>query len=162
MKRIIIVAVATNFVIGKANGDMSWNVKEDFDHFKATTIGYPVLMGRKTYGYFKKPLRDRQHIVITRDKNFDPKYPEVKVFHSLEEGFEYASTISKEKMFIIGGGEIYRQVLDKGLVDEMIISWMRFPAEGEVTFPKFDESKWSISSRDEKEQFEIVHYVRDF
>ncbi|GAB1349912.1 hypothetical protein MASR1M107_21260 [Ignavibacteriales bacterium] len=162
MRRIIIVAVAKNFVIGKANGDMSWNVKEDFDHFKATTIGYPVLMGRKTYGYFKKPLRDRQHIVITRDKNFDPKYPEVKVFHSLEEGFEYASTISKEKMFIIGGGEIYRQVLDKGLVDEMIISWMRFPAEGEVTFPKFDESKWSISSRDEKEQFEIVHYVRDF
>ncbi len=160
MKRIIIVAVATNFVIGKANGDMSWNVKEDFDHFKATTIGYPVLMGRKTYGYFKKPLRDRQHIVITRDKNFDPKYSEVKVFNSLEEGFEYASTISKEKMFIIGGGEIYRQVLDKGLVDEMIISWMKFPAEGEVTFPRLDESDWSIISRENKTEFEIVHYVR--
>jgi len=160
LKRIIIVAVANNFVIGKANGDMSWNVKEDFDHFKATTIGYPVLMGRKTYGFFKKPLRDREHIVITRDKNFDPKFPEVKVFHSLEEGFEYASTISKEKMFIIGGGEIYRQVLEKGLVDEMIISWMRFSAEGEVTFPRFSFEEWNLVSSEARDEFVIARYER--
>ena len=117
-------------------------------------------MGRKTYGYFKKPLKDREHVVITRDENFDPKFPEVKVFHNLEDGFKYVSTIPKEKMFIIGGGDGYRQVLEQDLVDEMIISWMDFEAEGEVIFPKFDETKWKIISRDKRVQFEIVHYVK--
>lgn len=160
MRRIIIVAVAKNHVIGKANGDMAWNVPEDFKFFKETTINYPVLMGRKTYGYFKKPLKDREHIVITRDENFDPKFPEVKVFHTLEDGFKYVATIPKEKMFIIGGGDVYSQVLEQDLVDEMIISWMDFEAVGEVTFPRFDESNWKIISRDKREQFEIVHYIK--
>ncbi len=160
MRRIIIVAVARNFVIGKANGDMSWTVKEDFDHFKSTTIGYPVLMGRKTYGYFKKPLRDREHIVITHDKKFDPKHVGVKVFNTLREGFEYVETLHTDKMFIIGGGDVYKQVLQQGLVDEMIISWMDFDAEGEVSFPRFNESEWEVKSREKREQFEIVHYIR--
>jgi len=160
LKRIIIVAIAKNYVIGRANGDMAWNVPEDFKFFKETTIGYPVLMGRKTYGYFKKPLKEREHIVITRDQNFDPKYPDVKVFHDLEAGFECATSIPKEKMFIIGGGEVYRQVLEQDLVDEMIISWMDFDAEGEVYFPQFDMSKWEVISRDRRTEFEIVHYKR--
>lgn len=160
MRRIIIVAVAKNYVIGKANGDMSWNVKEDFDHFKSTTIGFPVLMGRKTYGYFKKPLKNREHIVITHDKNFDPKHEGVKVFNTLKEGFDYVETLNKDRMFIIGGGDVYKQVLQEGLVDEMIISWMDFEAEGEVSFPRFDKSEWEVKSREKREQFEIVHYVR--
>jgi dihydrofolate reductase len=63
-------------------------------------------------------------------------------------------------MFIIGGGEVYKQVLQEGLVDEMIISWMDFEAEGEVSFPRFDKSEWEVKSREKREQFEIVHYVR--
>jgi len=156
------VAVAKNFVIGKANGDMAWNVPEDFKFFKETTIGYPVLMGRKTYGYFKKPLKDREHIVITRDTDFDPGFPDVKVFHTLEAGFNYVSTLPKEKMFIIGGGEVYKQVLEQDLVDEMIISWMDFEADGEVEFPRFDETKWTVISRDRRAEFEIVHYLKNY
>jgi dihydrofolate reductase len=161
LKRIIIVAVAKNFVIGRANGEMSWNIKEDFDHFKATTTGYPVLMGRKTYGFFKNPLPNREHIVITRDVNFDPKYPEVKVFHTLSEGFDYIASLKTEKMFIIGGGEIYKQVLEQGLVDEMIISWMNFGAVGEVCFTNFIRNEWMEISREKREQFNIVRYIRD-
>lgn len=117
-------------------------------------------MGRKTYNYFQKPLKGREHIIITRDPNFDPHFPEVKVFNNIEEGLKYAETIPKDRMFILGGGEIFKQVLEKDLADEMIISHLDFEAEGEVHFPKFDESKWEITDRDRRAQFEIVYYKK--
>jgi Dihydrofolate reductase len=73
---------------------------------------------------------------------------------------KYAETIPKDRMFILGGGEIFKQVLEKDLADEMIISHLDFEAEGEVHFPKFDESKWEITDRDRRAQFEIVYYKK--
>ncbi|MBK6679101.1 MAG: dihydrofolate reductase [Ignavibacteriales bacterium] len=92
----------------------------------------------------KNRFENRVHIVITHDKNFDPKHEGVKVFNTLKEGFDYVETLNKDRMFIIGGGDVYKQVLQEGLVDEMIISWMDFDAEGEVSFPRFDKSEWEL------------------
>lgn len=158
MKKIIIVAIAENNVIGKANGEMPWHVKEEFRHFKDTTSGYPVIMGRKTFETLGKPLKNRLNIVITRNKNYSINFNEVLIFDSLEKSFDYCEKNNYEKIFIIGGGEIYSQAIN--LVDEMIISKMKFQAEGEVKFPEIIQSEWEVKKIMERELFEVFIYRR--
>lgn len=158
MKIIIISAVAQNGVIGRSNGEMPWHVKEEFRHFKQTTIGFPILMGRRTYETLGKPLKGRENIVITRDENFSCHFEEVKIVHSINDGIEYCRIFSPEKIFIIGGGEVYKQAIE--IADEMIISYMKFDADGEINFPEITENDWEINSRDDREKFEVVKYTR--
>jgi len=158
LKIIIISAVAQNGVIGRLNGEMPWHVKEEFQHFKETTIGFPILMGRKTFETLGKPLNGRENILITRDENYKCNFEEVIIVHSLNEGIEHCKITSPEKIFIIGGGEIYKQAIN--IADELIISYMKFNAEGEINFPEISENVWKINSRDDIEKFEIVKYSR--
>lgn len=158
MKIIIIVAVAENGVIGKANGDLPWQVNEDFQHFKNTTLGYPIVMGRKSFEALGKPLKGRENIVVTHNKKLKYDFENVWIFFSLNSAIDYCKTLNKEKIFITGGGEIYKQAIS--FVDEMIISHMKFEAEGEVKFPKFDINDWEVIIKDEREKFEIVTYSR--
>ena len=158
MKIVIISAVAENGVIGKANGEMPWHVSEEFQHFKKTTMGFPIIMGRKTFESLGKPLKGRENIVITRSKNFSYKHDEVKIFNSLQDGIEFAKALEKDKIFITGGGDIFNQSMT--LADEMIISHMKFTAEGEVKFPDISEAEWLIDKKVNHEQFEIVYYNR--
>lgn len=158
MKKIIIVAIAENNVIGKANGEMPWHVKEEFKHFKDTTFGYPVIMGRKTFETLGKPLKGRLNIVITRNKNYSVNFDEVLIFDSLEKAFNYCEKNNYEKIFVIGGGEIYSQAIN--LVDEMIISRMKFKAEGEVKFPTITETDWKVEKIMDRELFEVFIYRR--
>jgi len=158
LKIVIISAVAQNRVIGKASGEMPWHVSEEFKHFKKTTMGYPIIMGRKTFESLGKPLKGRENIVITRSKNFSYDDGEVKMFHSLQDGIDYAKSLNKEKIFITGGGEIYKQAIK--ITDELIISHMKFEAEGEVKFPEISDIDWKVESREDHEQFEIVIYKR--
>ena len=158
MKIIIIVAVAENGVIGKANGDLPWQVNEDFQHFKNTTLGYPIVMGRKSFEALGKPLKGRENIVITHNKNLKYDFDNVCIFYSLDSAIDYCKTLNKEKIFITGGGEIYKQAIS--FADEMIISHMKFEAEGEVKFPEFDIDDWEVISKDEREKFIIVTYSR--
>lgn len=158
MKIIIIVAVAENGVIGKANGDLPWQVNEDFQHFKNTTLGYPIVMGRKSFEALGKPLKGRENIVVTHNKKLKYDFENVWIFFSLNSAIDYCKTLNKEKIFITGGGDIYKQAIS--FVDEMIISHMKFEAEGEVKFPKFDINDWEVISKDEREKFEIVTYSR--
>lgn len=158
MKIIIISAIAQNGVIGRSNGDMPWHVKEEFQHFKETTIGFPILMGRKTFETLGKPLKGRENIVITKDENYHCDFEDVKIVHSLNEGIEHCKIADPEKIFIIGGGEVYKQAIE--IADEMIISYLKFEAEGEINFPKIFENIWEVDSRDDKEKFEIVKYTR--
>ena len=158
MKLIIISAIAKNNVIGRANGEMPWHVKEEFQHFKQTTIGSPVIMGRNTFQTLGKPLKGRQNILVTRNNNFKVEFPETMVMNSLEEAIGYCKSKNYEKAFIIGGGNIYRQAMS--LADEMILSFMKFEADGEVTFPEIKTNDWRIVSTEDREQFEIRRYVR--
>lgn len=159
MKIIIIAAIAQNGVIGKANGEMPWHVKEEFQHFKQTTLSFPVILGRKTFETLGKPLKGRENIIITRNTNFKVDFEETTICHSLDEAISYCKSNSYEKAFIIGGGNIYRQAMP--IADEMILSFMKFDAEGEVTFPVIKPEEWKQISSEDREQFEIRTYVRN-
>ena len=158
MKLIIIAAIAKNNVIGRLNGEMPWHVKEEFQHFKQTTLGSPIIMGRKTFETLGKPLKGRENIIVTRNKNFEVEFEDVKIFHSLEESIRYCKLKNYEKVFIIGGGNLYKQAIP--VVDEMILSFMKFEAEGEVKFPEIQNNIWKKVSKEDREQFEIIRYVR--
>lgn len=158
MRIIIIVAVAANGVIGRANGEMPWHVKEDFQHFKKTTMSSPIIMGRKSFVSLGKPLKGRENIVVTRNANLNYDFDDVKIVLSLNEAIEYYKSLNTEKIFITGGGEIYKQSIS--IADEMIISHMKFDAVGEVKFPEIDMNEWYIDSKDDREKFEILTYKR--
>jgi dihydrofolate reductase len=154
----IIVAIAKNGVIGKASGEMSWHVKEEFQHFKNTTLGFPIIMGRKTFETLGKPLKGRLNIVVSKNKLYKTSFDDVILKQSIDEALEYCKTFNPEKIFIIGGGEIYRQAIS--FVDEMIITFMKFEADGEVKFPLINNNDWIIEKQKDHELFEIFRYIR--
>jgi dihydrofolate reductase len=158
LKIIIISAIAQNGVIGKSNGEMPWHVKEEFQHFKQTTLSSPVIMGRKTFETLGKPLKERENIIVTRNNDFHLNFEETKIFHSIKDSLKYCESKKYEKAFIIGGGQIYKQALS--LADEMILSYMKFEAEGDIFFPEFSDDKWEKISTEDREQFEIVTYIK--
>ena len=158
MKIIIISAVARNGVIGRSNGEMPWHVKEEFQHFKKTTLGFPIIMGRVTFETLGKPLKDRLNVVVTSQPDYTLPFKDVKIYRSLTDAVESVSKMNPEKIFIIGGGKVYRKSLS--FADEMIISIMKFDAEGDVFFPKIDPDIWKEVSRDTREQFDIITYVK--
>ncbi len=154
----LIVAIAQNGVIGKSNGEMSWHVKEEFQHFKNTTLGHPIIMGRKTFETLGKPLKGRLNIVVTRNRSYKTDFEEVVTKSSLQNAVEYCRESKPEKIFIIGGGEIYKQAIN--FVDEMIITFMKFEAEGEVRFPEIINEDWKIEKINDHKLFEIFRYER--
>jgi len=158
LKIIIISAIARNRVIGRSNGEMPWHVKEEFQHFKQTTLGSPLIMGRKTFETLGKPLKGRENIIVTRNLELQLNFEEVKIFHSIKESIQYCRSKNYEKAFIIGGGQIYKQALP--LADEMILSYMKFEAEGDIFFPEFRKENWEKISSEDREQFEIITYIK--
>src|SRR5210317_1694851 len=100
----MIAAIGKNNALGKDN-DLLWHLPDDFKRFKQLTTGHKIIMGRKTFESFPKPLPNRTHIIITRDRNYNPDLHSCIVVHSIEEAIQlvYDDDIS----FIIGGGEIY-------------------------------------------------------
>lgn len=156
MRKIIVVAVAQNGVIGN-KGTMPWHSSEDFKYFKSLTTGNPVIMGRKTLESLGKPLKGRLNIVISR--TMESNSPEVMVFSSLAGAYEYCENeIKAEKIFIIGGGDIFKEAIKS--IDEMSISRMKFEAEGDVFFPAFEVSEWESEVKAEYEDFQVIWYKR--
>ncbi len=105
---VVIVAVAKNNAIGKDN-DIPWLIKEDFEHFKEKIIGFPCIMGDKTYESLPsnaRPLPGRENIVLTFDKDYKPEG--TTIFHDFNEAIEYCRNKDIEKAFVIGGGTIYK------------------------------------------------------
>ncbi|MEN8887051.1 MAG: dihydrofolate reductase [Winogradskyella sp.] len=158
----LIVAAGENNAIGKDN-DLIWHLSNDLKRFKALTNGHYIIMGRKTFESFPKPLPNRIHVVITRQANY--KAPDgVIVVNSLTDAIDAAK--SDQQPFIIGGGEIYKQALD--LVDKLEITRVHATFENADTFfPKIDLSKWqevskTIHEADEKHahNFSFITYIR--
>ncbi len=158
MKKIIIAAIAKNGIIGWSDGRMPWHSKNEFKHFKETTLGYPVIMGRKTFDALQKPLKDRLNIIITRNKELFYPFEEVKIVSDIDEAYNLCYNLNPEKIFIIGGGEIYKQAMHSS--DMMILSYMNFDAEGDVYFPEIDENVWQIVSTDDRDEFLIKIYTK--
>ena len=137
----LIVAVSENDVIGKDN-DLIWHLKNDLKRFKALTSGHCIIMGRKTFESFPKPLPNRTHIVITRQQNY--KAPEgVIIVNSLEAAIKKAEQDTNP--FIIGGGEIYKQALN--VVDIIEFTRVHHSFEGDTFFPVINETIWKETDR---------------
>lgn len=125
----IIVAVAENGVIGDKNA-LLWHIREDLQHFKAVTTGHPVVMGRKTYESLGRPLPNRRNVVITRQ---ELTIAGCEVVHSLDEALALFS--SDEEVFIIGGAQIYAEVLPRA--DRFYLTRVEHPYEGDTRFPQW-------------------------
>lgn len=138
---VIVVARAKNGVIGR-EGDMPWRLSTDLKRFKALTMGKPLVMGRKTLESFPSLLPGRPHIVITR--NADYTREGVTVVGSLEaglaEGVRQAKQCGVDAVFVVGGGDIYRQALP--LADRLHITHIDAAPEGDTTFPAISAEEW--------------------
>lgn len=138
----LIVAIASNRVIGKDN-DLIWHLPADMRFFTQTTKGHIVIMGRRNWDSIPlkyRPLSDRINVVITRNKEF--RHPDCIVFNSLEESISHFRKDDSKDIFIIGGGQIYKEALEKNLVEEMLITHIDHAFEGDTWFPDFVENEW--------------------
>jgi dihydrofolate reductase len=137
----IIVAVAQNGVIGRDN-QLPWRLPADLKNFKALTMGKPIVMGRKTFASLGKPLPGRTNIVITRDTAFTAAG--AVITHSLDQALQEADVIAQrdgvDEIMVIGGAEIYRQVLP--LTQTLYYTRIEMDAEGDAFFPPLDWSLW--------------------
>lgn len=161
----MIAAMGSNRVIGKDN-DIPWHLPDDFKYFKDTTKGHHVIMGRKNWESLPhsfQPLPGRTNIIITRQPNYRAKGE--PVVQSLADALAIAEENGETEAFIIGGGEIYRMGLAQA--DQIYLTEIDAPFEGQVTFPEFDPSNWMETSRihhpvDERHRFsfDFVVYSR--
>ncbi|MBU1678890.1 MAG: dihydrofolate reductase [Bacteroidetes bacterium] len=157
MKKIIITALSPNYSISE-NGKIPWNIPSEIMHFKNTTTGHIVLMGRKTYQSLPNPLENRINIVLSKTVIKDEKYPQTMFIDSLEKIKLIIEKYSEKNLFIIGGGEIFAQVLNS--IDEMIISFIKQDYNGDIFFPKFDKAEWVQSEIANNSIYSISRFVR--
>lgn len=143
IKISMIAAVAENGVIG-SHQSMPWRIPSDFAYFKRMTLGKPIVMGRKQYETVGKPLPGRTNIVVTRQTGYQPEG--VLVFPDVESALERARAIAEidgvGEIMIIGGGEIYRQLMERA--DRLYISHVDLAPEGDVHFPPIDPLQWAV------------------
>jgi dihydrofolate reductase len=158
----IIAAIANNNALGKDN-DLIWHLPADLKRFKKVTSGHHILMGRNTFESIGKPLPNRTSVIITRNNDYFKDG--CLVANSIEEALE----LSREDtaVFIIGGAQIYKQALEKELVDRLDITIVHHAFEADVFFPKIDMNVWKEASRedfkaDEKNKYDysFVSYIR--
>ncbi|WP_027137713.1 dihydrofolate reductase [Gaetbulibacter saemankumensis] len=157
----LIAATAENNAIGKDN-KLIWHLSDDLKHFKNLTNGHHIIMGRKTFESFPKPLPNRTHIVITRQENY--KVPDgVIVVNNLEDAIDAAK--SDLQPYIIGGGEIYKQALD--IADKIELTRVHDTFEADTFFPEIDPQIWKETShrkfsKDEKNDhdYSFITYER--
>lgn len=142
---VLVAAVADNGVIG-VDGDLPWHLPEDFAHFKRTTLGHVVVMGRRTFESMGRPLPRRTNVVVTRQRDWSADG--VVVVGSIEAALEEAARHEGDVM-VIGGGEVYRQALP--LADEQVITEVHLSPDGDAHYPDFDRSQWHEVRREQHE-----------
>jgi len=157
---IIIAGIGKNRELG-IGGELAWRLAGDLKHFKELTSGYPIIMGRKTFESIGKPLPNRINIIVTRDHSYSKE--NCVVVHSIEQALETARATGAQKIFIIGGGEIYTQ----GLPHATHLELTHIDAEeprANIFFPayehRFQETTRSEIHEESGVQFEWVTYKR--
>ena len=151
----MIVAHADDRVIGKDN-DMPWHLPADLAYFKKTTLGKPVIMGRKTYESIGRPLPGRLNIVISRDASYQTEG--VTTVLSVDKALEVAGDV--EEIMVIGGGAIYAHCLDKA--DRLYITHIKAKVDGDTTFPAYDLQFWNKVSSELRPADDKNLYDLDF
>ncbi len=141
MKLSLIAAVSRNNVIGKDN-KMPWNLPADLQFFKTTTLGKPIIMGRKTWESLGRILPGRRHIVVTRNKDYTAEG--VEIVHSTDAALKQASNV--DEAVIIGGAHLYEEMLP--LTDRLYLTEIDAEFEGDTFFPEWNKEKWDVVSSD--------------
>ena len=153
----IIVAASENNVIGR-DGGLPWHLPEDLKRFKKLTLGHVVVMGNKTWESIPekyRPLPGRKNIVLAREENY--VVPDnVQHFSSLDTALD---TYKDETVFIIGGGEIYRQTLDRA--DKVYLTRVHKKIDGDVFFPEIDLNIWKEIEREDHPEYSFLTYVKN-
>ena len=139
----MIFANDRNYLIGKDNW-IPWNIPNDLGFFKAMTTGKTIIMGRKTFESFGKPLPNRHHVVLTRNQAFNADG--CVIFHQIEDVLEYVKQFADQEVIVIGGAEIYQQFLK--YADRLYITYIDEEFEGDTHLPEFDLSDWQLTSKE--------------
>jgi dihydrofolate reductase len=151
---VLIAAVARNGVIG-ADGGIPWHLPADFAHFKATTLGHTLVMGRATYDSIGRPLPGRTTIVLTRDPAWSADG--VLVADSLPAALALARDLPGD-VYVAGGAQVYAAALP--LADEQVVTEVHAEPEGDTLYPAVDRSAWREATREPHEGFDVVRWVR--
>ena len=156
----IIVAIGKNREIGKGN-KLLWHIPEDLKNFKEITTGKTVIMGRKTFESIGRPLPNRKNIVLSKNgdkESFEQKG--IELYQNLENLIsDYKN--SEEEIFIIGGEQIYREFMQKGLVRRLYISYIEFSdSEADAYFPEIDYNNWKIIKEKNYDNWKFCMYEK--
>ena len=159
----LVAAMGRNRVIG-LDGDMPWHFAEDLAHFKRTTMGGTMIMGRKTFDSIGRPLPGRRTIVITRNRDW--AHEGVEVVHSLAEALELASSARPDDssaafataVFVVGGGDVYAQALP--LADRLVLTEIDEAPEGDTYFPEWSRDEWAETARESSGELAFVTWER--
>lgn len=165
LKLSIIVAIGKKNEIRRNNG-LLWHIPEDLKNFKKITKGKMVVMGLKTFESIGKPLAGRKNVILSRDKikkyKIEKEYMDyyVEVYNSLQDFIQrYIDT--EEEIFIIGGGEIYKQFLDRNIIKKLYISHINYEnKEADTYFPEIDYTKWRIIKNEKHNKWDFVIYEK--
>ena len=154
----LVAALAANGVIG-ANGKLPWHLPEDLRHFKALTLGHPVIMGRKTWESLGRALPGRENIVVTRAPGYEA--PGASVASSLDAAL--ALCAGEPTVFVMGGGELYAQALPAA--DGLVLTEIQRDYAGDARFPDYDRKAWRETQRKPQTgadglRFDFVLYER--
>ena len=155
----LVAAVGANGVIG-VDGGLPWRLPEDLAHFKQLTMGHPMIMGRATFDSIGRALPGRTTIVVTRNPAWTAEGAETA--SSLDTALERARELDDD-IFIVGGGQIYAEALERDVVDLLCITRVAASPEGDVRFPSIDWELWAPEvaiSYSGNPSFEIVTYQR--
>ena len=164
----LIVAYDKNYYIGKDN-KLLWNIPDDLKKFKETTTGKIVVMGRKTYESIGRVLPNRINVVLSDNEEFIGTLPvkniflenNLRVYNSFDTLIEKLKELSEdEEVFIIGGRSIYKQFIDKDLIDYLYISEIKKSYEGDVKFPFVDFKKYSLIHKKDYKEFVFKKYKK--
>ena len=153
MRLAIIAAVARNRAIGKGGG-LPWHISEDLKRFKRLTMGHTILMGRKTYESIGRPLGGRRNVVLSSQP-----VPGVETYSSLEAAL--SALADQERVFVIGGGELYAQLL--GRADEIYLTLVHTEVEADTYFPPYDtliQKTFTLVHREDHDGYTFLDYRR--
>ena len=157
---VIVAALARNGVIGRDNG-LPWRLKADLQHFRALTMGHPILMGRNTWESLGRPLPGRRNMVVTRDPQF--RADGAETFATPEAAI--AAAADAERIFVIGGAQLYANMLARA--ERLVLTEVWADVEGDAHFPMLDRDDFIEERRDSRQadadnefDFDFVEYRR--
>ncbi len=158
----LIVAMDENRVIGRDNA-LPWHLPADLAHFKRTTMGKPIVMGRKTHASIGRPLPGRRNLVVTSNPHYDA--PGCEIVPGIDAAL--AACADAEEVMLIGGATLYAQTLARA--DRLYVTLIHYRFEGDTWFPEFDSAAWRVENRedfsadqDNPHSFSFIKFIREF